>query len=351
MSQEAMFKLKIDGKEVEVKKGTTILQAAKTAGITIPTFCYHDRLTPIGSCRLCVVEVKGYEHPVPACMTHVDNDIEVITNSDLLYQMRRDALKLILLNHPLDCPICDKAGECTLQDLVYQFNIEQVEFQEKLPKKGMPEYATPFIRQWADRCVMCLRCVTACREITGNQAINIVGKGWDAKIQVVKPELCKSCGECLSVCPTGALTDKLTSLKGRKWFINRVQTTCSYCGCGCQLELNVFQGKVIKVTTKNGVGVNEGSLCIKGRYGYDFIHSEDRLTKPMIKENGKFRDASWEEALNLVANKLKDIKDKHGADAIYGLTSARATNEENYLFQKLFRSVIGTNNIDHCARL
>ncbi len=348
---EDIVKLKIDGKEVEVPRGTTILQAARTAGIRIPTFCYHDRLTPIGSCRLCIVEVKGYEHPVPSCMTPVDDEIEVITDSDNLYEMRRDALKLILLNHPLDCPVCDKAGECTLQDLVYEFNIEQVEFQEKLPDKGILEYATPFIRQWADRCVMCLRCITACREITGNEAIDIVGKGWDAKVSVVKPELCKSCGECLGVCPTGALTDKLNEVKGRKWFIDRVRTTCAYCGCGCQLDLNIFNGKIVKVTSEQGVGPNEGSLCIKGRYGWEFIHSEDRLTKPLIKENGEFKETTWEKALDYIAEKLKSIKEKNGANSIYALTSARATNEENYIFQKFFRSVIGTNNIDHCARL
>lgn len=350
MTQE-MVKCKIDGIDVEVPKGTTILEAAKKYGIRIPTFCYHERLTPIGSCRMCVVEVEGYEHPVPACMTPVDDEIEVKTNSEFLYEMRRNALKLILLNHPLDCPICDKAGECTLQDLVYEFQIEQVEFQEKLPDKGILEYATPFIRQWTDRCVMCLRCITACREITGNQAIDIVGKGWDAKVTVVKPELCKSCGECLGVCPTGTLTDKLMNIKGRKWFIDRVRTTCPYCGCGCQLELNVFHGKVIKVTTDGESGPNRGSLCIKGRFGFEFIHSDERLTKPLIKKNGKFEEASWDEALNLIADKLKGIKEKYGANSIYGLTSARATNEENYTFQKFFRSVIGTNNIDHCARL
>jgi predicted molibdopterin-dependent oxidoreductase YjgC len=350
MSEE-MVKFKIDGQELEVPKGTTILEAAKSAGIRIPTFCYHERLTPIGSCRMCMVEIDGFDHPVPACMTPADNEIEVITNSELLYEMRRNALKLILLNHPLDCPICDKAGECTLQDLVYEFNIEQVEFQEKLPEKGKPEYATPFIKQWTDRCVMCLRCITACREITGNRAIDIVGQGWDAKVTVVKPELCKSCGECLFVCPTGSLTDKLTSVKGRQWFIERVKTTCTYCGCGCQMDLNVFDGKIIKVTTEENIGPNKGSLCVKGKYGWDFIYSEDRLTKPLIKRNGEFQEASWDEAIDYVAKRLKEIKKKNGSDAIFGLTSARATNEENYIFQKFFRSVIGTNNIDHCARL
>jgi len=350
MSEE-LVKLKIDGQEVEVPKGTTILNAAKKLGIRIPTLCYHERLTPIGSCRMCMVEVKDYEHPVPACMTPVDEGIEVITNSDLLFEIRRNALKLMLLNHPLDCPICDKGGECDLQDLVYEFQIDKVEFQEKLPNKGMPKYATPFIRQWADRCIMCLRCITACREITGRQAIDIVGTGWDARVAVVDEEACKSCGECLFVCPTGALTEKLSRIKGRLWTYNRVQTTCPYCGCGCQLELNVYENQIIKVTSKDGVGPNKGSLCIKGRFGFEFVHSEDRLKKPLIKKNGKFEEVSWDEALTFIKDKLSEIKEKYGPDSIYGLTSARATNEENYTFQKFFRSVIGTNNIDHCARL
>jgi len=345
-----MVTLTIDGKEVTVPQGTTILEAARSVGIRIPTLCYHDRMNPIGSCRMCVVEIEGYTHPMAACTTPVEDDIEVVTASERLTRIRQDSLKLILVNHPLDCPICDKGGECLLQDLVYEFGIDEVEYRAAKPERDSL-YATPLIRYWPDRCIMCLRCVTACREIKGIGAISIEGEGYGAQVVTIDPEKCQSCGECLQVCPTGSLTADLTPFRGRPWLVKRVQTTCTYCGCGCQLELNVQDNRVIGVTTQDGKGVNRGSLCVKGRFGYEFINSEERLTTPLIKENGEFREASWDEALDLVAERFAAIKKEHGPGAIGGLTSARCTNEENYLFQKFMRAVIGTNNVDHCARL
>ncbi len=345
-----MVTLTIDGKEVTVPQGTTILEAAKSVDIRIPTLCYHERLNPIGSCRMCVVEIDGFAHPMAACTTPVDDGIEVTTISDRLTRIRQDSLKLILVNHPLDCPICDKGGECLLQDLVYEYGIDKVEYTAaKVDRDSL--YATPLIRYWPDRCIMCLRCVAACQEIKGIGAISIVGDGYGAQVVAVDPEKCQSCGECLQVCPTGALTADLSRYKGRTWLIEKVPTTCTYCGCGCQLELNVQNNRVIAVTTQDGVGVNQGSLCVKGRFGYEFINSDERLTTPMIKKNGEFQEASWDEALSLVTEKFSAIKAEHGPGAIGGLTSARCSNEENYLFQKFMRAAIGTNNVDHCARL
>ena len=345
-----MVSLTIDGKEVTVPQGTTILEAAKSVDIRIPTLCYHERMNPIGSCRMCVVEIEGFAHPMAACTTPAEDGIEVVTDSDRLTRIRQDSLKLILVNHPLDCPICDKGGECQLQDLVYEHGIDKVEYSAaKVDRDSL--YATPLIRYWPDRCIMCLRCVTACQEIKGIGAINVVGDGYGAQVVAVDPEKCQSCGECLQVCPTGALTEDLSRYKGRTWLIERVPTTCTYCGCGCQLELNVQNDRVIAVTTKDGVGVNQGSLCVKGRFGYEFINSDERLTTPLIKKNGEFQEASWDEALSLVAEKFSAIKAEHGSGAIGGLTSARCSSEENYLFQKFMRAAIGTNNVDHCARL
>lgn len=345
-----MVSLVIDEKEVSAQEGTTILEAARSAGVEIPTLCHHPRLSPIGSCRMCVVDIEGLPHPMTACNTPVTEHINVTTSSERLLMMRKETLKLMLVNHPLDCPICDKGGECTLQDLVHAFEIDSAGYQTEREK---PEslYATPLIRYWPDRCVMCLRCATACREIKGLSAIDIDGPGFDASIVAVNKDKCESCGECISVCPTGALTENLSQYKGRPWMLSRVMTTCTYCGCGCQLEINVLNNRITGITTKGDVGVNKGSLCVKGRFGYEFIESAERLTRPLVKKNGEFHEVSWDEALSLVAENLSAIKAEHGADAIAGLSSARCTNEENYLLQKFMRAVIGTNNIDHCARL
>jgi len=345
-----MVTLKINNTEVSVPGGTTILEAAKSAGIDIPTLCFHERMNPIGSCRMCVVDIEGVSQPMAACTTPVSEGISVTTESERLYRIRQDSLKLLLVNHPLDCPICDKAGECVLQDLVYEYGIDTVEYQA--PQQDRTSfYPTSLIRHWPERCILCLRCVTACREIKGLGAIDVQGEGYNAQIVPADMEKCESCGECLKVCPTGALTENLSRYKTRPWLAKRVMTTCTYCGCGCQLELNVMNDRVVGVTTKEDCGVNRGSLCVKGRFGYEFINSKERLTKPLIKKNGRLREAGWDEALGLVAETFSKIKKEHGPDAIGGLSSARCTNEENYLFQKFMRAVIGTNNVDHCARL
>ncbi len=346
----SMVTLTIDGKEVTVPKGTTILEAAGTAGIRIPTLCFHERLSPIGSCRMCVVDVEGCSQPMAACDTPVAEGARVATDSERLFRIRQDSLKLILVNHPLDCPICDKGGECLLQDLVYEFGIDKVEYQARKPQPDTT-YATPLIRYWPERCIYCLRCATACREIKGIGVIDIETTDNPGHMLTVNPEICVSCGECLKVCPTGALTENLSRYKGRPWLVNRVPTTCTYCGCGCQLELNVLGGRLIGITTTDEVGVNRGSLCMKGRFGYEFVGSPERLTRPLVRKNGKLEETGWDAALGVVAERFSMIKNESGPDAIAGLSSARVTNEENYLFQKFMRAVIGTNNVDHCARL
>jgi predicted molibdopterin-dependent oxidoreductase YjgC len=341
----------IDGKVVEANEGQTILQIAKNAGIYIPTLCFMEKLLPIGSCRMCIVEVEGYENLVTACNTKAIDGMVIRTNTEKIRAARRDILRFMLINHPLDCPICDKAGECLLQDLVYEYNVDTQPYTSSALKKEYKEYSTPAIKYHPNRCVLCSRCVRVCREVVGRNVLDIVGNGIDARIEPVNPERCIACGECLSVCPVGALTETVSPTKGRLWQIKRVPTICGYCGVGCGLELNVYDNKVIKVTTNVEAGPNKGTLCVKGRFGYEFINSSERLTKPLIRKNGELVETTWEEALSFVANKLLEIKNNYGPDSIAGLTSARCTNEDNYVFQKFIRAVIGTNNIDHCARL
>lgn len=298
---------------------------------------------------MCVVEISGNGKAVEACSTPVAEGITVTTNSDSLFRLRQDALKRLLVSHPLDCPICDKAGECVLQDLVFEYGITAEGYRAP-EKRQEAVYATPLIKYWPDRCIQCQRCSTACREIKGACAIDFTEA--EGRLQLsVDPQKCVSCGECMQVCPTGALTENVSRAKGRAFLVDKVPTTCTYCGCGCQMELNVLGNEVVSVSGRNDAGINQGSLCVKGRFGYEFISSDNRLTKPLIKKDGSFVEASWDEALRLIAKKFSQIKKEHGPDAFGGLASARCTNEDNYIFQKFMRAVIGTNNVDHCARL
>jgi predicted molibdopterin-dependent oxidoreductase YjgC len=344
-----MVKLAIDGRDVLAPEESTILQAAKSAGIRIPTLCFHERLKPIGSCGICVVEVDGNATPVSSCETAVSEGMSVTTQSERLLSIRQEVLKSILVHHPLDCPICDKAGECLLQDLVYEHGITGVETPVPTSKFTAP-YTTTFLKSWPERCVSCLRCVSACTEIQGHFALS-VSEGPEGKRISYDSDKCVSCGECIQLCPTGALVEKKSGLRWRNWEVEeKIRTTCPYCGVGCQQLLHVKHGKIVKVTGVEDAEPNKGRLCVKGRYGFDFIYSEERLKTPLIKENGRFREASFDEATRLVAKRFKEIIAQSGPDALAGVSSSRSINEDSYQMQKLFRAVIGTNNIDNCAR-
>ena len=376
-----MIKITIDGKTTEVPEGATVLETARKLHIAIPTLCHHPKLTPFGGCRLCIVEIKGIPKPVTSCTTPVTDGMEVTTTSPTLERLRKTILELILSDHPNDCMLCERAGDCTLQELAYFYGINPASPPLLKGDKGGFEGerriytkrdGNPFIERDMEKCILCGRCVKVCDEVEGVGAIDFAYRGFKSKIcPPYENDLdCEFCGQCIAVCPTGALTGKSWKQRGRQKDVREVDTTCGYCGCGCSLTLHVNGNEVIRADSKEAT-VNEGWLCAKGRFGYSFISSPDRLKKPLIRIGTKderretrevsnssfvhhpssiFREASWDEALDYIAERLKKIKEKHGPDSIAGLSSARATNEENYLFQKFMRGAIGTNNIDHCAR-
>jgi len=326
-----------------------------------------------------VVEVQGARNLPPACATPAMPNMIVRTESKQVVEARRLVLQLMLSSGNHNCAVrgsddkewtnfqldvhkddnsselCPVWGDCELQNLAYRYQVSGERFSRTDVAYPM-ETVNPFIVRDFSRCIKCGRCVQACNDVQVNNAISLGYRGSATKViaagdRPLKDSDCVFCGECVQACPVGALVEKDVRYNIRQWETTKVKTTCSYCGVGCQMYLHVRDGKVVKVTGAEGFAPNYGSLCVKGRFGFNFVNSPERLTTPMIKENGEFRKASWDEALNLVAKKLGDIKEKHGPDTIGVLTSARITNEENYVVQKLARAVIKTNNVDHCARL
>lgn len=354
-----MLNLRINGREVQALKGSTILEACRANGVEIPTLCYDPDLRLAGSCRMCVVEIKGRWLYAAACVTPAENGMDIETESPVIVEARRTILELLAARHNFDCQVCEKNAACKFQDYLYQYGVKDSRYTAGGGAHYPINDPNPFLERDYNKCVMCTKCVRACEEITAARAINVKERGHHAKISTafdgnLAESPCVFCGQCVMVCPTGALTSKVAAGQGRAQDTERVMTTCTYCGTGCTLELNVKNDRVVGVTSNRSADwspVNKGALCVKGRFGWDFVNSEDRLKTPLIKENGEFREATWDEALNLVAEKLGKIKTEHGPDSFAMFSSARVTNEENYLAQKLTRAVMGTNNVDHCARL
>jgi len=347
--------LTIDGRMVKAEPGTTILQAARSAGIDIPTLCQDDRLEPFAACRLCLVEVEGARGPVASCAAEAAEGMVVRTETDEIVEQRRVLLDLMLSDHKADCLTCDRAGDCRLQDLAYRYGVETSSYAGEKREYPLRD-DTPFIVFDPSKCILCGRCVGICDEVQQCHVLNFAERGFPAFISTsygrsMVETTCEMCGNCVSACPTGALQDKRSRHTVRAWDVEKVDTVCPYCGCGCNLTLHVADGKVVRVTSKVGEGPGGGNLCVKGRYGFEFIAHPDRLTRPLVRVDGTLTPASWDEALELITSKLFEIRHEHGPDAIVGFASARCTNEEDYVFQKFMRAVIGTNNVDHCARL
>lgn len=350
--------LSIDNQEVTVPKGTTILEAAKGLGVEIPTLCHLKELAPDGSCRMCVVEVEGGRRGglTTACTAHCQEDMVVSTHSEKVADSRRFILDLLLSNHKLECFSCGKNGDCQLQQYALDYGIDATSFTEG---KRMPchqeDTSNPFFSYDPEKCIMCRRCARVCQLRQGRDVLSIANRGFETKMmpsygQAFDQSICESCGNCVSSCPTGALTAKDTK-EYRKWETQKIPTTCPHCGTGCQMNLLVKNNRLVGVEPLDGPA-NKNLLCVKGKFAsYKFVGSGDRLTEPLIKRNGIFEPASWEEALTLVSSKFNEIKAENGPDALAGFSCSRATNEDNYVFQKMVRAAFGTNNVDNCARV
>jgi formate dehydrogenase alpha subunit len=378
-----MITLTIDGKSIQVKEGAHVLDAALSHGIDIPHICYHSELSVSGGCRLCQVEVDGYAQPVPSCGLACSEGLVIQTQSERLTEIRRGIIDIFLADHPLDCVTCDKAGACLLQKYAYEFGLKETSYIP-IYSKTLYQDDNPFFIRDHQYCILCGSCVRVCDEIVGVHAIDFANRGFESQIATpydgpMLDSTCVFCGNCVQVCPTAALMPVSRLTRGREWELERVKTVCGYCGVGCQIEYALKDGGILYAQAFDNDSVNGPFLCTKGRFGWDYASSPERLTQPMIRRDLAFSmgitdeawelpeispldirkpnvddyfvPVDWDTALEVVSSRLIEIVQGFGPDAIVGLASARCTNEENYLFQKFIRAVIGTNNVDHCARL
>jgi NADH-quinone oxidoreductase subunit G len=344
--------LTVDGKKVTAPAGTLLIEACKSAGIEVPSFCYYPNLSLCGACRMCVVKVEKMPKLQTACTTVIGEGMVVTTESDEVKQARKATVEILLGNHPLDCPVCDAGGECELQDMTFSYGAAESKFMEAKNHKDEQQWS-PVVFFDRPRCILCFRCVRVCGEGMDVWALGIQNRGVSSIIAPNKEDHleCEECGMCIDICPVGALTSGAYRYKTRPWEMKHVSTVCTHCGDGCKTTLGVRRSdtgmEIVRGDNRDKSGTNGDFLCIKGRYGFDFASNEERLTRPLIRKNGKLTPATWEEAFELVGKKFAEIRDKDGGAGIGVIGSTRTTNEEAYLLSKFARTVLQTNNLDH----
>ncbi|WP_305041694.1 molybdopterin-dependent oxidoreductase [Geoalkalibacter sp.] len=341
-----MVTLTIDGKQVQASKAATILDAAMGAGITIPVLCHAKKLLPYGACRVCLVEVEQMKgRLIPACTTPVTEGMVVTTMSPEIKKVRKTVLEFLLVNHVVDCPVCDKGGECDLQDLTYEYEVTTNRFKDAKFNLETDE-RNPFIERNMNRCVLCGKCVRVCDEIVSYGSYSFINRGFDTKVATAYDRGldCEFCGQCVSMCPVGALLPRPFKFKARPWQLKEVDTVCGYCGNGCTVTLGVLDNKVETIRFNDKIGVNDGNLCVRGRFGYSYINAEERLKRPLVRKNGRLEPATWSEAMEAVAAGFEKARAEKGLGILSG---GRLTNEEYFYLGHLADKVLKTPHLDH----
>ena len=341
-----LVKLTIDGQPIEAAPGTLLINAAKQAGIEIPAFCYYDGYSLQAACRMCLVEVEKAPKMPTACTTPVAEGMIVRTDTEQVRKARKMTLEFLLTNHPLDCPVCDKGGECELQDMVFRYGAGESRFVENKWHVDEKQWS-PVVFYDGPRCILCFRCVRVCNEGMGVGALGVVNRGSVSEIAPNEGDHlnCDECGMCIDICPVGALTSGVYRYQARPWEMDHVGTICTHCSNGCKTTLGTRNDHILRGNNRDRSGINGEFLCIKGRYGFDFYNHPDRLLSPLMRVAGKLEPVSWSQALAAVASKFREIKERGGKFGVIG--SSRTTNEENFYLQKFAREGLGSNNIDH----
>jgi NADH-quinone oxidoreductase subunit G len=338
--------LTIDGRAIQAAPGTLLIDAAKHSGIEVPAFCYYEGLTLQAACRMCLVEVEKAPKLMTACTLPVAEGMVVRTETPQVVAARKSMLEFLLANHPLDCPVCDKGGECELQDMTFRYGAGESRFTEMKVHVDEKQFS-PVVFFDNPRCILCYRCVRICNEGMGVGALGVINRGVVSEIAPNKGDHleCDECGMCIDICPVGALTSGIYRYHTRPWEMTHVGTICTHCSNGCKTTLGVRNDEIIRGNNRDRSGINGEFLCIKGRYAFDFYNHPERLLAPLVRLNGKLEEVSWSEAIETVAAKFNEVRLRNGKFGVIG--SNHTTNEENYYLQKFARKVLGTGNIDH----